>query len=285
MSAAPTVIGTAAAGKRLTGLSGTWGGFGQITYRFQWYRCNAAGGGLPLDPRRDLADVPARRPGRRQDARPDGQGHGLHRDGLGVREPGRADRPAAAPARVDSAAGRDRAADPGQDRAGDDRHVEPRPREPRVPLGALQLARARVRDDSERDLQLVHGRGRRPRPRTRRDRAGDERRDDPERLQHRHARGGRRLRPRPLGVGRPVRVGKRGRRRSSSPHRTGSGRASARSSSRTGGTAATAAAATARRSTRTAALRTRSPGATSARRSAWRCASATRPAPSRCTAR
>ena len=44
MSAAPTVIGTAAAGKRLTGLSGSWGGFGQITYRFQWYRCNAAGG-------------------------------------------------------------------------------------------------------------------------------------------------------------------------------------------------------------------------------------------------
>jgi hypothetical protein len=43
ISAAPTVIGTAAAGKRLTGLSGTWAGFGQLTYRFQWYRCNAAG--------------------------------------------------------------------------------------------------------------------------------------------------------------------------------------------------------------------------------------------------
>jgi hypothetical protein len=39
----PTVIGTVAAGKRLTGLSGTWGGFGAITYHFQWYRCNAAG--------------------------------------------------------------------------------------------------------------------------------------------------------------------------------------------------------------------------------------------------
>jgi hypothetical protein len=39
----PSVIGTAAAGKRLTGLSGSWGGFGAITYRFQWYRCNAAG--------------------------------------------------------------------------------------------------------------------------------------------------------------------------------------------------------------------------------------------------
>jgi hypothetical protein len=39
----PTVIGTAAAGKLLTGLSGTWTGFGNITYRFQWYRCNAAG--------------------------------------------------------------------------------------------------------------------------------------------------------------------------------------------------------------------------------------------------
>ena len=42
-SAGPSVIGTAAAGKLLTGLSGTWAGFGQIAYRFQWYRCNAAG--------------------------------------------------------------------------------------------------------------------------------------------------------------------------------------------------------------------------------------------------
>lgn len=38
------MIGTAAAGKRLTGLSGTWAGYGVIGYRFQWYRCNAAGG-------------------------------------------------------------------------------------------------------------------------------------------------------------------------------------------------------------------------------------------------
>jgi hypothetical protein len=37
------VIGTAAAGKELTGLSGTWGGFGTLAYAFQWYRCNAAG--------------------------------------------------------------------------------------------------------------------------------------------------------------------------------------------------------------------------------------------------
>jgi len=42
-SVGPTVIGTAAAGKDLTGLSGTWGGFGSIAYTFQWYRCNAAG--------------------------------------------------------------------------------------------------------------------------------------------------------------------------------------------------------------------------------------------------
>ncbi len=42
-TSAPSVIGTAAAGKLLTGLSGSWGGFGAITYRFQWYRCNAAG--------------------------------------------------------------------------------------------------------------------------------------------------------------------------------------------------------------------------------------------------
>jgi hypothetical protein len=39
----PTVIGTAAAGKQLTGLSGTWAGFDGITYHFQWFRCNAAG--------------------------------------------------------------------------------------------------------------------------------------------------------------------------------------------------------------------------------------------------
>ncbi|HWE80553.1 MAG TPA: hypothetical protein VG265_02795, partial [Gaiellaceae bacterium] len=31
----PTVIGTATVGKRLTGLSGTWAGFGTIGYRFQ----------------------------------------------------------------------------------------------------------------------------------------------------------------------------------------------------------------------------------------------------------
>lgn len=42
-STGPTVIGTAAAGKLLTGLSGTWAGVGDIAYRFQWYRCNAAG--------------------------------------------------------------------------------------------------------------------------------------------------------------------------------------------------------------------------------------------------
>jgi hypothetical protein len=42
---APTMVGTAAAGKQLTGLAGNWAGFGPIGYRFQWYRCNAAGGG------------------------------------------------------------------------------------------------------------------------------------------------------------------------------------------------------------------------------------------------
>jgi hypothetical protein len=45
MQASPSVIGTAAAGKLLTGLSGTWGGSGDLRYRFQWYRCNAAGAG------------------------------------------------------------------------------------------------------------------------------------------------------------------------------------------------------------------------------------------------
>jgi hypothetical protein len=42
-TAGPTVIGTAAAGKLLTGLSGTWAGLSTIAYAFQWYRCNGAG--------------------------------------------------------------------------------------------------------------------------------------------------------------------------------------------------------------------------------------------------
>ena len=40
---APSVIGSATAGKELSGLSGSWAGFGAVTYRFFWYRCNAAG--------------------------------------------------------------------------------------------------------------------------------------------------------------------------------------------------------------------------------------------------
>ena len=42
---APTSVGTAAAGKQLTALSGNWAGSGPISYRYQWYRCNAAGAG------------------------------------------------------------------------------------------------------------------------------------------------------------------------------------------------------------------------------------------------
>jgi len=42
-TASPTVLGSAAAGKRLTGLSGTWIGSGTISYGFQWHRCDAAG--------------------------------------------------------------------------------------------------------------------------------------------------------------------------------------------------------------------------------------------------
>jgi hypothetical protein len=42
-TSAPIVLGIAAAGKRLTGLSGVWTGSGAISYRFQWVRCNAAG--------------------------------------------------------------------------------------------------------------------------------------------------------------------------------------------------------------------------------------------------
>jgi hypothetical protein len=42
---APTAVGTASAGKRLTALSGNWAGTGAVVYRYQWYRCNAAGAG------------------------------------------------------------------------------------------------------------------------------------------------------------------------------------------------------------------------------------------------
>jgi hypothetical protein len=45
LTSPPVVIGIAAAGKRLTGLSGVWSGTGAIAYRYQWERCNAAGVG------------------------------------------------------------------------------------------------------------------------------------------------------------------------------------------------------------------------------------------------
>jgi hypothetical protein len=41
----PSVSGTAAVGRRLTGLTGAWAGTGTIGYRFQWYRCNELGRG------------------------------------------------------------------------------------------------------------------------------------------------------------------------------------------------------------------------------------------------
>lgn len=42
-TSSPVVIGVAAVGRRLTGLSGVWTGAGPVSYRFQWMRCNAAG--------------------------------------------------------------------------------------------------------------------------------------------------------------------------------------------------------------------------------------------------
>jgi hypothetical protein len=42
-TARPSVSGTAAVGRRLTGLTGTWAGSGAISYRLQWYRCNELG--------------------------------------------------------------------------------------------------------------------------------------------------------------------------------------------------------------------------------------------------
>jgi hypothetical protein len=42
-TASPSVSGTAAAGRQLTALSGTWAGSGTIAYAFRWSRCNASG--------------------------------------------------------------------------------------------------------------------------------------------------------------------------------------------------------------------------------------------------
>ncbi len=41
---APSISGTAVAGRRVTGLIGTWTGTGAIDYMFQWFRCDALGG-------------------------------------------------------------------------------------------------------------------------------------------------------------------------------------------------------------------------------------------------
>lgn len=42
-TAAPSIAGTAAVGRRLTALTGTWAGSGAIRYGFQWYRCDGSG--------------------------------------------------------------------------------------------------------------------------------------------------------------------------------------------------------------------------------------------------
>jgi hypothetical protein len=39
----PTVSGTLQQGKKLTANPGSWSGHGTISYRYQWYRCNAVG--------------------------------------------------------------------------------------------------------------------------------------------------------------------------------------------------------------------------------------------------
>jgi hypothetical protein len=41
--AGPTVTGTAARGRQLTGSPGTWSGLGAVTFGYQWYRCDPTG--------------------------------------------------------------------------------------------------------------------------------------------------------------------------------------------------------------------------------------------------
>ena len=40
---APTAIGSAVAGSKLTATAGSWSGSGTIAYTYQWYRCDSAG--------------------------------------------------------------------------------------------------------------------------------------------------------------------------------------------------------------------------------------------------
>ena len=65
------VIGTAAAGKLLTGLSGTWAGFSDIALPLPVVPLQRRRRRVPFGARRDLAELQARRQGRRPDARPD----------------------------------------------------------------------------------------------------------------------------------------------------------------------------------------------------------------------
>ena len=194
------MIGTAAAGKLLTGLSGTWAGFGA--------RSPTASSGIAATPparsarraRRDLPELQARRPGRRPDAR--AAVHATDTTGtataysslLGPIAPRRPLLVATAQPMVGGPAGAR------QDRPGHDRHVEPGAGRADVPVGAVQRERAHLRGDPERHRDVVRGHGRRRRPRDPGGRPGDERDDDPERVQHRDARGRRRPRSR----GRPA---------------------------------------------------------------------------------
>ena len=128
-TAGPTVIGTAAAGKQLTGLSGTWGGFEQIDVPLPVVSLQRR--------RRGPASRSTARPRRRYPLGDRDVGKTL---GLTVTPRTRRGPPSAYSSLVGPIAPRrpllestaqpvvDRAAGPGEDRAGDDRHLEPRPR-------------------------------------------------------------------------------------------------------------------------------------------------------------
>ena len=267
----PSVIGTAAAGKQLTGLSGTLGRVRRDHLPLPVVSLQRRRRRVPLDPRRDLADLRARRQGRREDARADRLRDRLDRHGVGLLEPrsGRSPHSGRCSSRPPSRSS------PGPPVVGKTIQVTTGTWSPTPPKLTYRWERcnangrvcaaipnATTSSYTIAGADLGHALAR--------DRPGHERLDDPERLQHRDARRS----SAHAGHG-PVATSARSSTAprssgSSSSRRPGSGRASGRSRSPSAGTAATRRARTARRFPAPPRTSTRSAQRTSGRRSGSR---------------